>query len=170
MVKKSRRQHCTMTTPIGELYIEACADGLTRVCFTDAMEAIPNPQAMMAADDGDRSSAWLLAAQGQLSEYFRGDRTVFDLPLCPEGTAFQKHTWSALCQIPYGERQSYQALAQRLCKPKAARAVGAANGKNPIFIVVPCHRVIAKNGDLSGYAGGIERKRWLLALERNGHC
>ena len=101
----------------------------------------------------------------QLAEYFAGARREFELPLAPEGSAFQQRVWSALREIPYGETESYGELAERIGHPGSARAVGAANGQNPIAIVVPCHRVIGANGTLTGYAGGIERKRLLLDLE-----
>ena len=101
----------------------------------------------------------------QLDEYFSGFRTEFALKLDPEGTAFQKRVWSELARIPFGETISYQELANRLGDPKAVRAVGGANGKNPIAIIVPCHRVIGASGKLVGYGGGMERKKWLLQHE-----
>ena len=106
------------------------------------------------------------AAARQLSEYFAGDRTDFDLDLAPSGTDFQRKVWTALSQIPYGTTESYGQLALRIGQPTASRAVGLANGRNPIAIVVPCHRVIGSSGTLTGYAGGLERKRWLLEHER----
>jgi len=102
----------------------------------------------------------------QLDEYFAGRRKTFDLPLAPEGTPFQLAVWRALRDIPYGETQSYGDIARRIGKPKAVRAVGAANGANPISIVVPCHRVIGADGSLTGYGGGLPRKQKLLALEQ----
>jgi len=107
----------------------------------------------------------LQLARRQLDEYFAGTRTSFDLPLDAEGTAFERRVWDLLRVIPYGTTTSYGELARRLGEPKDARAVGAANGKNPIPIVVPCHRVIGANGDLTGFGGGLERKRWLLEHE-----
>jgi methylated-DNA-[protein]-cysteine S-methyltransferase len=101
----------------------------------------------------------------QLAEYFSGKRTVFALDLAPRGTPFQLAVWNALLEIPYGDTISYAELARRIGKPSAVRAVGAANGANPIPIIIPCHRVIGSNGTLTGYGGGIERKQWLLALE-----
>lgn len=103
---------------------------------------------------------------GQLEEYLAGERKRFDLPLCPQGTAFQKKVWEALCTIPYGQTRSYADIAVQIGDPKACRAVGMANNRNPIAILVPCHRVIGKNGDLTGYAGGLEIKRRLLDLEK----
>ena len=104
-------------------------------------------------------------AASQLREFFAGTRQQFDLPLNPAGTAFQKSVWNALLTIPYGETRSYAQMAQFLEKPTASRAVGSANGKNPIWFIIPCHRVIAASGALSGYAGGIEIKQRLLELE-----
>lgn len=101
----------------------------------------------------------------QLSEYFNGERKSFDFPFKMEGTPFQKKVWSALCEIPYGETRSYKEIAIAIGSPKACRAVGMANNRNPIAIVIPCHRVIGSNGDLVGYAGGIEVKKALLKLE-----
>lgn len=107
-----------------------------------------------------------IEAEKQLTEYFAHQRQHFDLPLDPVGTTFQKQVWEQLQQIPFGETISYGTLAQRIGVPTASRAVGAANGRNPISIVVPCHRVIATNGKMTGYAGGIDRKQWLLQHER----
>ena len=108
---------------------------------------------------------FIVRARGQLDEYFAGQRTEFDLPVEPAGTAFQRGVWRALQKIPYGATTHYGALAQRIGQPTASRAVGAANGRNPISIVIPCHRVIGANGDLTGYAGGLDRKQALLRLE-----
>lgn len=101
----------------------------------------------------------------QLSDYFSGKRKAFELDLAPRGTPFQLAVWNALLEIPYGDTISYAELARRIGKPSAVRAVGAANGANPIPVIIPCHRVIGSNGSLTGYGGGIERKQWLLALE-----
>ena len=106
------------------------------------------------------------AAAAQLSDYFAGRLTSFDLPVTMTGTAFQRLVWSALREIPYGTTVSYGELAARIGRPSAARAVGLANGRNPISIIVPCHRVVGSDGSLTGYGGGLERKRYLLALER----
>ena len=119
-------------------------------------------------DVGDRSSAsgpTLSAVAGQLDEYFRGVRTGFELPIRLEGTPFQRAVWAALLDIPFGQTSTYAEVAARLGRPRAVRAVGAANGQNPISIVVPCHRLIGANGDLTGYGWGLERKRSLLELE-----
>jgi methylated-DNA-[protein]-cysteine S-methyltransferase len=107
----------------------------------------------------------LSAAVRQLTEYFAGTRREFDLPLRLQGTTFQTRVWRELSEIPYGQTWSYGQLAHRIEKPSASRAVGLANGRNPISILVPCHRVIGADGSLTGYGGGLERKRWLLAHE-----
>jgi methylated-DNA-[protein]-cysteine S-methyltransferase len=111
------------------------------------------------------TSPLLSAALRQLEEYFAGARTTFDLPLRPEGTVFQRQAWQALCAIPYGQTRSYAEQARAVGRPSATRAIGAANGRNPIAIVVPCHRVIGSDGSLTGYAGGERVKRWLLDHE-----
>ncbi|HVO31751.1 MAG TPA: methylated-DNA--[protein]-cysteine S-methyltransferase [bacterium] len=107
----------------------------------------------------------LAAATEQLREYFSGTRTRFDLTLAPRGTAFQRRVWDALREIPHGGTTTYGALADAIGSPRAVRAVGAANGRNPLSIVVPCHRVVGANGTLTGYAGGLDAKRWLLDHE-----
>ncbi len=107
-----------------------------------------------------------LRARAQLAEYFAGERRTFDLPLNPQGTEFQLRVWRVLRQIPYGETLSYGEQAKQIGAPKSARAVGGANGRNPLSILVPCHRVVGSNGDLTGFGGGIDRKRFLLDLEK----
>ena len=107
----------------------------------------------------------IAAAAAQLREYFAGERKEFDLPLAPQGTAFQRRVWEKLCEIPYGECRSYGDLARNIGSPKAARAVGMANHRNPILIVIPCHRVLGKDGSLTGYAAGMKMKQALLDLE-----
>ena len=106
-------------------------------------------------------------AYRQLSEYLLGERKRFDLPLNPQGTVFQQQVWKALCDIPYGETRSYKQIAEAIGNPKAVRAVGMANNRNPLLIVVPCHRVIGANGKLVGYGAGIEKKEFLLKLEKS---
>jgi methylated-DNA-[protein]-cysteine S-methyltransferase len=150
-------RYSTLTTPIGELLLTADDDGaLTGVNLPDRH---PDPAGW------ERDDELLADARRQLTEYFAGERTTFDLPLRPAGAPFQLRVWEALLRIPYGETASYGELARALGHPTAARAVGAANGRNPIAIVVPCHRVIGANGSLTGYAGGLECKRALLDLE-----
>jgi methylated-DNA-[protein]-cysteine S-methyltransferase len=115
-----------------------------------------------------KSDTVLTATARQLAAYFAGRLRRFDLPLAPAGTPFQQRVWSALSGIPFGETRSYGQLAEAIGKASAMRAVGAANGRNPISIVVPCHRVIGADGSLTGFGGGIERKRFLLSLEQGG--
>lgn len=147
-------------SPIGELVITASDSGVTGVWFPGA--DVPAFQ----QDDGREPRSGLLArAREQLAEYFAKARTTFDLPLDPPGTPFQRRVWSALRAIPYGTTVSYSDLARRLGDVRATRAVGAANGKNPIPIVVPCHRVVGARGELTGFGGGLDRKRWLLEHE-----
>jgi len=149
-----------LASPIGELVITASASGLTGVWFPGW--DLPGVQ----PDDGRGPASGLLSrARDQLAQYFAGARTAFDLPLDPPGTAFQRRVWSALRTIPYGTTVSYSELARRLGDVRATRAVGAANGKNPIPIIVPCHRVIGARGELTGFGGGLDRKRWLLEHE-----
>lgn len=143
-------------TPLGSVGATASAAGLTRLCFD------PSPRSR-ALDTG--GEAHLDRLEAQLVEYFSGVRRTFDLPLAPTGSAFQRQVWSLLQTIPYGDIRSYGELARALGDPGAARAVGLANAQNPIAILVPCHRVIGANGALTGYAGGLERKRALLELE-----
>ena len=113
----------------------------------------------------EQETALIKEANRQLSEYLKGERKAFDLPLNPKGTDFQKRVWRALCDIPYGETRSYKQIAEAIGNPKAVRAVGMANNRNPITIVVPCHRVIGADGKLVGYGGGLEMKEFLLRLE-----
>jgi methylated-DNA-[protein]-cysteine S-methyltransferase len=144
-------------TPIGRLLI-AGDDAVIRV--------ISFPNRTEAAEDWiARGTPVLERAAKQLREYFAGKRAEFDLPLAPEGTAFQQSVWKQLCEIPYGSTISYGELARRVGNSKASRAVGAANGQNPIPIVIPCHRVIGSNGKLTGFGGGLPIKERLLALE-----
>ena len=120
--------------------------------------------------EGARDDTPLLReAERQLAEYFSGTRRRFDLPLAPQGTPFQRAVWQALAEIPYSETRSYGEIAAQLGKPGAARAVGMANHRNPIPVIIPCHRVIGADGALTGYAGGMENKAWLLALESSNN-
>ncbi len=149
-----------LDTPLGRLSLVANDHGLCGVYF---------PQHKGAPDvsgEARPDHPALRAACQQLSEYFRGQRRAFDVPLAPEGTAFQQRVWSQLRAIPYGETRGYGDLATLLGQPTASRAVGLANGRNPLSIIVPCHRVIGRDGSLTGYAGGLDAKRWLLALEQ----
>ena len=120
------------------------------------------------AYEGKRLETSLIKeAYRQLSEYLIGERKIFDLPLNPRGTVFQQQVWKALCDIPYGETRSYKQIAEAIGNPKAVRAVGMANNRNPLLIVVPCHRVIGANGKLVGYGAGIDKKEFLLKLEKS---
>ena len=148
-----------MASPVGVLRLIADAAGLRRICF----ESDRHPQAIDAA--GRRDAARLAPVRRQLDEYFVGTRRAFDLPLHAVGTPFQLRVWRALCGIGYGETISYAELAARIGNPAARRAVGAANSRNPLPIVVPCHRVIGRDGSLVGFGGGLEVKRRLLDLE-----
>ena len=147
-------------TVLGEFGIEEAAGVITRLFFSDSKKG------RGAVADG--KSLLLDEAFRQLDEYFSGTRTAFSLPLAPAGTPFQQCVWKVLETIPYGETWSYKEVAARVGNPKAMRAVGMANNRNPIAIVIPCHRVIGADGSLVGYGGGLERKAWLLALEKKG--
>lgn len=148
-----------LSTPIGTLLLAADAKGLREVWFeTGKHKKAPDP-----AWKHDPSK--LHFARKQLEEYFAGDRKTFDLPLHPLGTDFQVTVWQALANIPYGATISYGELARRIGQPQAVRAVGAANGRNPLPIVLPCHRVIGSDGSLTGFGGGLPTKRFLLAME-----
>lgn len=140
-------------SPAGALVLEGGDRRITRIGFGDA-----------TAPAGD--SPAVAAAAIQLEQYFAGERTEFDLQLDPAGTAFERRVWDELRAIPYGETMSYAEIARRIGRPSACRAVGRANGRNPIAVIVPCHRVIGSDGSLTGYAGGIEMKRALLDLEQ----
>jgi methylated-DNA-[protein]-cysteine S-methyltransferase len=151
-------------SPIGPLRIVANDDGLCAIDFPTSRHA-SRIGATDASGASDSASAVLRTASQQLVEYFAGTRYTFDLPLAPHGTQFQRAVWQALTEIPYGQTASYAQLATRLGRPTATRAVGAANGRNPLPIVLPCHRVIGADGSLTGFAGGLDTKRFLLALE-----
>ncbi len=141
-------------TPLGTAKIEGDENGIRSIRISDEQE-----------DEFFEIPEILLAAIGQLEEYFNGKRKNFDLKLNPEGTEFQKKVWKELQNIPFGSTTSYLELSRKLGDAKAIRAVAAANGKNPLWIVIPCHRVIGSDGSLTGYAGGLPRKKWLLDFE-----
>ncbi|WP_294248500.1 methylated-DNA--[protein]-cysteine S-methyltransferase [uncultured Sphingomonas sp.] len=153
---------CTMVSPVGELILVASEQGLRAILWAEEREG----RVKLPDRRDDPAHAVLAEAVRQLTEYFAGERRAFDLPLNPVGTAFQKAVWTGLGTIPYGETRSYAALAIAIGRPGASRAVGAANGRNPLSIVTPCHRVIGANGTLTGFAGGLAVKQWLLAHER----
>ena len=148
-------------SPIGTIQLRGAAEALTGVFMEEHRHEPARPVGAV------RDAAPLRSAQRELEEYFAGERREFSLALAPEGTPFQKRVWQALREIPYGETISYLELARRVGSPRGFRAVGQANGHNPISIIVPCHRVIAADGSLGGYGGGLERKRFLLALEKS---
>lgn len=152
-----QRQFSSM---IGPLLLEASDKGLRRVSLTNTLKKFPEQTKMSG-----RAEKILDAACRQLSEYFQGARTSFDLPLDLGGTDFQKQVWSELSRIPFGRTVSYADIARKIKNPKAVRAVGSANGKNPVCIIVPCHRVITSDGRIGGYAGGVSIKSKLLSLE-----
>jgi methylated-DNA-[protein]-cysteine S-methyltransferase len=145
-----------MESPLGTLRLYAAADELVGLY-------LPVHPMLPAVE---QRSEVLVCASAQLAEYFAGQRRVFDLPLWLHGTEFQTRVWRELLAIPHGETWSYGELARSIGRPSASRAVGAANGKNPISIIVPCHRVIGSNGDLTGYGGGMPAKQWLLEHEK----
>lgn len=160
--RATSRAHTVIDSPYGPLTLVADGDHLTGL-YMEGQRHRPEPETF-----GRRESpqvAPFRQAGAQLAEYFEGRRTTFDLPLELRGTDFQRTVWQGLRDIPYGATLSYGELAERLGRPTAARAVGLANGRNPIGIIVPCHRVVGATGALTGYGGGLERKQRLLAFE-----
>lgn len=141
-------------TPVGRLEIRSDGETITYLKAADGNEKEENPNDV------------LKRAETLLNAYFSGERALFDIPIAGSGTAFQKAVWREISKIPYGETRTYSEIAQNIGSPRAARAVGAACGKNPVWIFVPCHRVTGKSNALTGYAGGLERKRYLIELER----
>lgn len=152
--------YTVVDTPIGDLTIVGDGHALSALYFPDHARR-PDDETFGLRDDDAFPDA-----RHQLAEYFAGVRTTFDLPMAPRGNSFQHKVWRLLTTIPYGQTRSYGQLAAQLGDPGLARAVGAANGRNPISIVVPCHRVVGHDGSLTGYAGGLARKAFLLELER----
>jgi methylated-DNA-[protein]-cysteine S-methyltransferase len=153
--------YCLSDSPIGPLLLAGDEAGLALIYFQSGRGGPREPDPVWR-----ERTATFREANRQLSAYFAGRLRQFDLPLRPDGTPFQQSVWGALLRIPYGETTTYGALARNLGKPDAARAVGLANGSNPIPIVIPCHRVIGARGRLTGYGGGLDLKRRLLDLER----
>jgi methylated-DNA-[protein]-cysteine S-methyltransferase len=147
-----------MASPVGPLTLTSDGENLVGIEFDGDCRA--RPEAWI------RDDARLAFARTQLEEYFAGRRIAFDLPYALHGTPFQLRVWRALVEVPFGATASYGQIARRIGAPTASRAVGAANGQNPLPIVVPCHRIIGQDGSLTGYGGGMHRKRWLLDLER----
>ncbi len=152
----------TIWSPVGELTLVADDRGLAAILWEDDRPGRVRLGAL--AEKADHPV--LLETERQLGEYFAGERRSFDVPLSFAGTDFQKRVWAALLAIPFGETRSYGEIAQQLGAPGASRAVGAANGRNPISIIAPCHRVVGSNGKLTGFAGGLDAKAFLLELER----
>lgn len=152
--------YTTIDSPVGALLLAADDDGMRLIEFNAPRHPMPHGENWREGD-----SALLRTARIQLIEYFNGARRMFNLSLAPRGTEFQRSVWRTLSGIPYGETISYAQLATRVGKPGAMRAVGAANGRNPLPIVLPCHRVIGADGSLTGFGGGLPAKRFLLTLE-----
>ncbi|MFM1693919.1 methylated-DNA--[protein]-cysteine S-methyltransferase [Aeromonas salmonicida] len=148
-----------LPTDCGDLLVAINARGLVHVDFVAGLRTLPDMSGWQ--QDSEALAPYL----AEFSAYFAGRLQRFTLPLAAHGTAFQQAVWQALCDIPYGETRSYGDIARAIGKPAAVRAVGAANGRNPLSIIVPCHRVIGQNGSLTGYAGGLPIKQQLLALE-----
>jgi methylated-DNA-[protein]-cysteine S-methyltransferase len=153
-----------VASPIGDLLLRVACGKLTAIDFAHQARDIDAPEI------GDAADPLLVRVAAQLAEYFEHRRTTFDVALDPAGTPFQQRVWQALMTIPFGETVSYAEIAQRIGQPRAVRAVGLANGRNPIPILIPCHRVIGADGSLTGYAGGLAIKRALLELEGAAAC
>lgn len=157
MTRACKPAFCFCDTPIGTLRIGEDGGGITSLEFVTGLVPL---EAISV------KGIYLLEAVAQLQEYFTGKRKLFDLPLHPQGTEFQQKVWNQLRAIPYGETRCYQEIALAVGNPRATRAVGMANNRNPIPILIPCHRVVGKDGKLVGYAGGLDKKRYLLELEQ----
>jgi len=159
--------HTVIDSPVGPLKLIASAKGLRAVLWMRDGDAGMSIGGIDGVDGGDHDPNGVLdAAATQLQEYFAGTRTQFDVPLDTVGTGFQRTAWDALGTIPFGETVSYGEQARRMGDARKARAVGAANGRNPVSIIVPCHRVVGADGSLTGFGGGLEAKAWLLDHER----
>lgn len=150
--------YATMPSPVGELLLTAWPAGVTGV-YLPGEQLQPEP-------DWELDGAPFATCRRQLDEYFAGDRVEFSVPLAPPGTPFQQQVWKELVDIEYGTTISYTELARRVGRPNSQRAVGGANARNPVCIIVPCHRVVGASGALTGYSAGVEAKRWLLDFER----
>lgn len=156
----------TIETPVGKLFLTASDAALTELLFENHRAEVDGvAQVTETLFEDGTPHAILDQAEQELSEYFAGERKSFTVPIAPQGTDFQRAVWTELQMIPFGETISYIELARRMGDEKKTRAVGLANGKNPISIIIPCHRVIGANGHLVGYGGGIENKRWLIDFE-----
>lgn len=159
MTTSSSLTQRVVPSPVGPLTIVASDRGVVAIHFATETDLADHPE--------DATHPILAAAAAQLAEYFTGGRTDFDLPLDLRGTEFQVAAWQALAGVPFGATTSYRDQARRIGRPAAVRAVGAANGRNPVPIVLPCHRIVGADGSLTGYAGGLDTKRWLLDHERD---
>ncbi len=153
-------QYVSIDTEIGRIVIGAENNEITDVTFSEADSATEK------IDTDEIKMPVLDQAAQELKEYLNGERTAFDLPLAPKGTVFQEKVWTILLSIPYGETRSYGDIAKQIGNPKACRAVGMANNRNPISIIIPCHRVVGAKGDLVGYGGGLPIKQYLIELEK----
>lgn len=152
-------------SPLGNMLIVEENNAITQLSL--CTQELGSLDTLCSHDIMSHTTTVLLeTAKSQLTEYFQGTRKIFDLPLKPSGTPFQKKVWQALCQIPYGETRSYKEIALQIDNPKGCRAVGMANNRNPIMLIIPCHRVIGSNGALIGYTGGLHIKEWLLEHEK----
>jgi methylated-DNA-[protein]-cysteine S-methyltransferase len=160
-VKDSDMKYSLLNTTMGILTLVGDEAGLQFIGLPQGKGRV------IPEDDWQRDDAAFADVRAQLNEYLAGARVAFDLRLNPRGTTFQQAVWAALRQIPFGETRTYSDIARAIGRPRAVRAVGAANGRNPLPIVVPCHRVVGSDGSLTGYAGGLEAKAHLLALERS---
>lgn len=158
------RTHTVIDSVVGTLTLVA-DEGAIVGLYMDLQRHRPDDDALGEPDPRGREVEPFKAAADQLDAYFAGELTRFDVPLAPRGSEFQQRVWAALQEIPYGRTESYGELAERIGSPGGARAVGLANGKNPIGIIIPCHRVVGADGSLTGYGGGLDRKKQLLDLE-----
>jgi methylated-DNA-[protein]-cysteine S-methyltransferase len=165
-MKQMRHVYKIVNSPVGKLTLVASTRGVAAILWENDRPG----RVRLRVDAEDVNDPMLLAAERQLKEYFAGQRRTFDLPLDPIGTPFQRKVWNALLTIPFGETRTYGQIAMHIGHPSAARAVGAANGKNPLSIVAPCHRVIGSTGTLTGFAGGLDVKARLLAQESATTC
>lgn len=161
MMDSTSTCYCYFETRVGRLFVQGDGQFVTGLYLPDH-KGWQGPDARLRA-----SAASFLTVREQLEEYFAGERQRFDVPVRLQGTPFQQSVWAQLAKIPFGQTINYAELARRVGQPTATRAVGNANGRNPISIIVPCHRVIGSNGKLTGYAGGQDKKQWLLDWERN---
>lgn len=155
-----KNYRCMCQSPLGMIEIEGSIKGIHEICYLEQSKKRNKKNKLGIPFE-------IRKCRRQLSEYFRGQRKEFHMKLVFEGTEFQNKVWNELCNVPYGETASYKDIAEKIDNPNGVRAVGGANNKNKLAIVVPCHRVIGKNGKLTGYAGGIWRKEWLLSHEHD---